>query len=86
MEKIKKNKNKFKTGTYLDYEYLINIASQYSKRGIKIPKLSSKKSVFWGNPLILDGSELEDFIVYNLGDRKKSGIFLKKEKYNLRFR
>ena len=77
-KKVQKDKNKFSTGTYLDHDYLINIASKYSERGIKIPKISSEKSVFSGNPLILGGSELEDFIVYNLGERKKSGVFLKK--------
>ena len=77
-KKIQKDKGKFNTGTYLDFDYLVNIASKYAERGIKPPKISSEKSVFSGNPLILGGSELEDFIVYNLGDRKKSGIFLKK--------
>ena len=77
-KKIQKDKSKFITGTYLDHDYLINIASKYTDRGIKVPKISSEKSVFAGNPLILGGSELEDFIVYNLGDRKKSGLFLKK--------
>ena len=77
-KKIQKDKSKFNTGTYLDHEYLIGIASKYATRGIKVPKINSDKSVFSGNPLILGGSELEDFIVYNLGDRKKSGIFLKK--------
>ena len=77
-KKIQKDKGKFNTGTYLDYDYLIKIASKYATRGIKVPKISSEKSVFSANPLILGGSELEDFIVYNLGDRKKSGIFLKK--------
>ena len=76
-KKIQKDKSKFKTGTYLDHEYLIGVASKYAARGIKVPKISSDKSVFAGNPLILGGSELEDFIVYNLGDRKKSGLFLK---------
>ena len=77
-KKIQKDKNKFSTGTYLDYDYLIGIAGKYSTRGIKVPKIASEKSVFAGDPLILGGSELEDFIVYNLGDRKKSNIFLKK--------
>ena len=77
-KKIQKDKSKFNTGTYLDHDYLIKIASKYTDRGIKVPKISSEKSVFSGNPLILGGSELEDFIVYNLGDRKKSSIFLKK--------
>ena len=73
-----KLKNKFKTGTYLDHDYLIPIANRYSQRGIKIPKINSKKSVFSGNPLILSGSELENFIVYNLFDIKKRKNYLKK--------
>ena len=77
-KKIQKDKSKFNTGTYLDHEYLIGVASKYAARGIKVPKIGSDKSVFSGNPLILGGSELEDFIVYNLGDRKKSDIFLEK--------
>ena len=75
---IQKEKNKFSTGTYLDHDYLIKIANKYAKRGIKVPKISSEKSVFSGSPLILGGSELEDFIVYNLGERKKGDIYLKK--------
>ena len=77
-KKIQKDKNKFNTGTYLDHQYLIGIASNYAKRGIKVPKISVDKNVFSANPLILGGSELEDYIVYNLGDRKKSNKFLKK--------
>ena len=77
-KKLQKDNSKFSTGTYLDHEYLIGIASKYSNRGIKVPKIASEKSVFAGNPLILGGSELEDFIVYNLGERKRSEIFLKK--------
>ena len=76
--KIQDIKNKFKTGTYLDYDYLIPIANRYSARGIKVPKINTGKSVFSGNPLILSGSELEDFIVYNLGDRKKGTQFLER--------
>ena len=76
--KIQDIKNKFKTGTYLDYDYLIPIASRYSAKGIKVPKINTGKSVFSGNPLILSGSELEDFIVYNLGDRKKGTKFLER--------
>ena len=33
---------------------------------------------FSGSPLILSGSELEDFIVYNLGDRDKGTKFLQR--------
>ena len=77
-KKIQKDKNKFNTGTYLDHEYLIGIASNYAKRGIKVPKISLEHNVFSANPLILEGSELEDYIVYNLGEREKSDKFLKK--------
>ena len=77
-KKIQKDKNKFNTGTYLDHEYLIGIASNYAKRGIKVPKISLEKNIFSANPLILEGSELEDYIVYNLGDREKSDKYLKK--------
>lgn len=75
---LQRIKYRFKSGTYLDHEYLIPIASRYFSRGIKVPKIYTGKSVFSGNPLILSGSELEDFIVYNLGDRKKGTKFLKR--------
>ena len=77
-KKIEKDKNKFNTGTYLDHEYLIGIANHYAQRGIKIPKISVDRNVFSGNPLILEGSELENYIVYNLGDRQKSEQYLNK--------
>ena len=77
---LKIMKNKYKTGTYLDYNYLIPIGNKYSHRGIKVPKINSEKSVFSGNPLILSGSELEHFIVYNLGDRIKGTNFLRRLK------
>ena len=76
--KLQKNKSKYSTGTYLDHDYLIPIANRYISKGIKVPKMNSDKSVFSGNPLILSGSELEDFIVYNLGDKKKGTEFLKR--------
>ena len=75
---LKIMKNKYKTGTYLDYNYLIPIGNKYSHRGIKVPKINSEKSVFSGNPLILPRGELEDFIEYNLGDRIKGTIFKKR--------
>ena len=75
---LQKNKSKYSTGTYLDHDYLIPIANRYISKGIKVPKMNSDKSVFSGNPLILSGSELEDFIVYNLGDKKKGTQFLKR--------
>ena len=31
---IQENKNEFKTGAYLDYDYLVNLASKYSSRGL----------------------------------------------------
>ena len=76
--KIERIKNKLRSGTYLDYDYLIPIANKYAFRGIKVPKINSYKSVFSGSPLILSGSELEDFIVYNLGDRDKGTKFLQR--------
>ena len=88
--KIERIKNRLKSGTYLDYDYLIPIANKYYSKGIKSPKINSGKSIFSGSPLILSGSELEDFIVYHLGDRNKGIKFLhriekivdKKEKGN----
>ena len=77
-KRIQKEKGKFNTGTYLDYKPFINIASRYLSRNIKVPNLSNEHSIFAGNPLILGGSELEDYIIYNLGNRKKAMIFLKK--------
>ena len=39
-KKVQKEKNKFSTGTYLDHQYLIGIASRYASRGIRVPKVS----------------------------------------------
>ena len=78
--KIERIKNRLKSGTYLDYDYLIPIANKYYSKGIKSPKINSGKSIFSGSPLILSGSELEDFIVYHLGERNKGIKFLKKIK------
>ena len=77
-KKLQKEKGKFNTGTYLDYKPFINIASRYLSRNIQIPNLSNEHSIFSGNPLILGGSELEDYFIYNLGNKKKAMIFLKK--------
>ena len=77
-KKVQKDKNKFSTGTYLDHQYLIGIASRYAERGIRVPKVSVDKNVFSANPLILGGSDLEHYFLYNLGDRKKSSVFLNK--------
>ncbi len=77
-KKIQKDKNKFNTGTYLDYKPFINISSRYLSRNMKVPNLSIEHSIFSGNPLILSGSDLQDFIIYNLGNKKKAMSFLKK--------
>ena len=77
-KKIQKDKGKFNTGTYLDYQPFINISSRYLSRNMKIPNLSNEHSIFSGNPLILSGSDLQDFIIYNLGNKKKAMVFLKK--------
>ena len=77
-KKLQKEKGKFNTGTYLDYKPFINIASRYLSRNIQIPNLSNEHSIFSGNPLILGGSELEDYFIYNLGNKKKAMVFLRK--------
>ena len=76
--KIRKEKNKFSTGTYLDYEPFINISNKYISKHMKVPNLSLDHNIFSGNPLILEGSELEDYIIYNLGNKDKSIKFLNK--------
>ena len=76
--KIRKEKNKFGTGTYLDYEPFISISNKYISKNMKIPKFSLDHNIFSGNPLILEGSELEDYIIYNLGNKDKSIQFLNK--------
>ena len=76
--KIKNEKNKFNTGTYLDYKPFINISNKYISRNMKVPNLSLDHNIFSGNPLILDGSELRDYIIYNLGNKSKSIKFLNK--------
>ena len=77
-EKLLKEKNKYKTGTYVDQEYLFIIANRYAQKGIKIPEISKEKNIFKSNPLILNGSELEYYFLYNLGDKYKSSKFLNK--------
>ena len=77
-DRLMNEKNKFSTGTYMDYEYLINIANHYAEKGLKIPKISRNNNIFKSNPLLLSGSELEHYFLYNYGDRKKSTIFLRK--------
>ena len=77
-KKVQKDKNKYGTGTYLDHQYLIPIASRYAEKGIKVPTISVEKNVFSANPLILGGSDLEKYFLYNLGERKKSSQFLNK--------
>ena len=56
--KIRKEKMKFSTGTYLDYEPFINISNKYISKHMKVPNLSLDHNIFSGNPLILEGSEL----------------------------
>ncbi len=77
-DKMQKNKNKYKTGTYLDHDYLISIANKYAFRRMKIPKISNDKNIFKGNPLILEGSELVNYFLYNFGNKYKSSIYLNK--------
>ena len=77
-DQLIKEKNKFSTGTYMDYDYLIKIANHYAEKGIKVPKISRDKNIFKANPLILSGNELEYYFLYNLGDKKKSSIYLNK--------
>ena len=77
-KKLQKEKEKFKTGTYLDYKPFINIASRYLSKNMSVPNLSNEHSIFSANPLILDGSDLQDYFSYNLGNKKKAMIFLKK--------
>ena len=72
-KKIRNDKNKFKTGTYLDYKTFLNISSRYVEKNMKIPHLDyNNHNIFAGSPLILEGSELENYFVYNLGDDKKN--------------
>ena len=76
--KIRKEKTKFSTGTYLDYKPFINISNKYISKNMKVPNLSLDHNIFSGNPLILEGSELEDYFIYNLGNKDKSVKFLNK--------
>ena len=75
-KRLKKDKNKFNRGSYLDYEAFLNISNQYVAKNMRVPNLSEDHNLFSGNPLILQGSELENFIVYNLGDKNKGVNFL----------
>ena len=76
--RIQKEKNKFKTGTYLDYKAFINISRKYISKNISIPNLSKEHSIFSGNLLILSGTELKDYFNYNLGNKKKGISYLNK--------
>ena len=76
--KIRKDKNKFSTGTYLDYKPFLNISNKYISKNMKVPNLSSDHNIFSGNPLILEGSELEEYFMYNLGNKDKAIKFLNK--------
>ena len=77
-DNLLKDKNKFNTGSYVDHEYLVDIANQYNKKGMKIPKLSQDANIFKSSPLILNGIDLENYFLYNLGNRYKSTKFLKR--------
>ena len=77
-DNLLKDKNKYNTGSYVDHEYLVDIANQYNKKGMKIPKLSQDANIFKSNPLLLTGSELENYFLYNYGNRYKSTKFLKR--------
>ena len=76
--RIQKEKNKFSTGTYLDYKAFINISRKYISKNISIPDLSKEHSIFSGNLLILSGTELKDYFKYNLGNKKKGINYLNK--------
>ena len=77
-KRLLKDKNKFNTGSYVDLEYLVDIADQYNKRGIKIPKLTQDANIFKSSPLILKGIDLENYFLYNIGNKYKSTKFLNK--------
>ena len=73
-----KQKSKFSTGTYLDYQYLFDLANIYAQQGKKIPIMINKSEIFKSNPLILSGADLEKYFLYNLGNKNKSSSFLKR--------
>ena len=73
-----KQKSKFSTGTYLDYQYLFDLANIYAQQGKKIPTMINKSEIFKSNPLILSGADLEKYFLYNLGNKNKSSSFLKR--------
>ena len=77
-KKLKKEKNKFNRGNYLDFPAFLDISSKYVKKNMKVPNLSEEHNLFSANPLILAGSELENYIVYNLGDKTKGVKFLER--------
>ena len=77
-KRLKKEKNKFNRGNYLDFPAFLDISSKYVKKNIKVPNLSEDHNLFSANPLILAGSELENYIVYNLGDKIKVVKFLER--------
>ena len=76
--KVKKEKNKLNQGNYLDFPAFFDICNKYIKKNIKIPNLSEEHNLFSGNPLILTGNELENYIVNNLGDKTKGVQFLER--------
>ena len=75
-----KQQNKFSTGTYLDYQSLVDLANTYAQKGKKIPKISVKSDIFKSNPLILSGVDLENYFLYHFANKskKKTFSFLKK--------
>ena len=79
-KKIKKDKNKLNRGNYLDYPQFLIISSQYVAKNTKVPNLSDEHNLFSGSPLILQGTELKDYIVYYFGKRVKGIKYLKKLK------
>ena len=79
-KKIKKDKNKLNRGNYLDYPQFLNISCQYVTKNTKVPNLSDEHNLFSGSPLILQGTELKDYIVYYFGKRVKGIKYLKKLK------
>ena len=77
-KRLLKEKNKYNTGTYIDQQYLIPIANQYIQRNMKIPKISHNNNIFKPNPLILTGIDLENYFLYNFGEKYKSSVYLEK--------
>ena len=45
---------------------------------MRVPRFSLDHNIFSGNPLLLESTELENYIIYNLGNQDKSIQFLNK--------